>query len=96
MRHLTSRGAEKAAKAARAEEKRVVISNADRSNRASMTAAPRSLHRAAPASKPVRNTSRRLKEALRNLKACAGAIQALESKVTQLNEEHERLRRQID
>jgi len=97
MPQPTSRGSDKAGGTTRKGRKRVAVSNPDKSSiRATTAIASRPRRQAASASKLARTASRRLREVLQNLRACARAIQSLESRLRQHNREQDRLRRQMD
>src|ERR1700730_6353877 len=97
MPQPTSRGSDKAGGTTRKGRKRVAVSNRGKSSiRATAAIASRPGRQAASASKLARAASRRLREVLRNLRACARAIQSLDSRLRQHNREQDRLRRQMD
>jgi PAS domain S-box-containing protein len=94
MPQPTSRGSDKAGGTTRKGRKRVAVSNPGKSSiRATAAIASRPRRQAASACKLA---SRRLREVLRNLRACARAIQSLDSRLRQHNREQDRLRRQMD
>jgi PAS domain S-box-containing protein len=94
MPQPTSRGSDKACGTTREGRKRVAVSNPGKSAiRATAAIAPRPRREAASACKLA---SRRLREVLRSLRACARAIQSLDSRLRQHNREQDRVRRQMD
>jgi signal transduction histidine kinase len=94
MPQPTSRGSDKAGGTTRKGRKRVAVSNPGKSSiRATAAIASRPRRQAASACKLA---SRRLREALQNLRASARAIQSLDSRLRQHNREQDRLRRQMD
>jgi PAS domain S-box-containing protein len=97
MPRTTSRGSDKAGGTTRKGRKRVAVSSPGKSSIRATAAIVSPPHRqAAAASRLARTASRRLREVLQNLRACARAIQSLESRLRQHNREQDRLRRQMD
>src|SRR5438874_2006979 len=93
MPQPTSRGSDKAGGTTRKRRKRVAVSNP---GKLSVRATAATRRQPTSASRLERTASRRLREVLQNLRACARAIQSLESRLRQHNREQDRLRRQMD
>jgi PAS domain S-box-containing protein len=99
MPHPTSRGPGKPGGTARVSRKRVAVSDSGKSGISTSPLPLRPRRRAAsePSTRKLaQNASLRLSEVLQNLKKCAAAIQSLDAKLRQHNQEQDRLRRQMD